>query len=48
MFSYDPNERPSIDEIKKHPWMQEECDSERIQKELIVGMHKRQTIINKE
>lgn len=26
MFSYDPKLRPSVEELKSHPWMQKPCD----------------------
>jgi len=34
MFSHDGRFRPTIDEIKNHPWMKMKCNSENVRKEL--------------
>jgi len=35
MFSYDPTKRPTVDEIKSHPWMNMTCDIKSIRGDLI-------------
>lgn len=42
MFSQNPAERPSIEEIKNHPWMQQEFDANKARLQLL------QQIIKKE
>lgn len=41
MFSPNPKDRPTISEIRKHPWMQAECDCESIQQQLIDELHEK-------
>jgi len=35
MFSYDGSKRPTVDEIKAHPWMTKGCDIKGIKSDLI-------------
>jgi len=35
MFSYDGKKRPSIAEIKAHPWMQVSCDMKQARYEIL-------------
>ena len=35
MFAYDGKTRPTIDELRAHPWMQTECDMKSTRSELL-------------
>jgi len=35
MFSYDPSKRPSVEELREHPWMQKGTDVKGIRNDLI-------------
>jgi hypothetical protein len=39
MFSYDPTKRPSVEELKNHPWMQKSCDMKTARSDIIERLH---------
>lgn len=43
LFSYDPEKRPSMDQIRSHPWLQKPgFDFEKTRKELLFTIQKQQ------
>lgn len=40
MFSLDPAKRPTIQEIKNHPWMKVEINDEKIRSEILEKLGK--------
>ena len=45
MFSYDGKKRPSIDEIRAHPWMQKPFDMKTIRSDLLSELSEKRSAV---
>jgi len=43
MFSYDSSKRPTVEELKNHPWMQMKCDMKGSRDNLMSQLHEKRS-----
>lgn len=43
MFSYDGSKRPTVKDIRNHPWMQTPCDMKQVRENILADLAEKET-----